>query len=524
MANTQDQNGLVARISQEKNVWRAVALIIAFTWVVLFLDTRIQLPSFNWWGAAADLAKEAGAGIVVLLLGFLVAHWFLRHEQEILSRSEVDRIGERVADRVSKIVGSPSLDGTLLDPRNNAHILGLAQHEVCISRETGNSMFEECHLQMKQLLNEGRNFKIVLTEPGSRGAEHTLFRRSNSGKSNLASRQEVARALLNRIFGAGPSTRRRVELRHTAFALPATLIITDPRPHPGGRSEIMYRQVGHLSTQERERFSLRLDSETSPRCAELLISEFDRIFYAASKTVVIPRDERLEAFGWSELFPNFFPNNGSARRGEGQGKPFVPFADPAMLFLVAFEKEDESALRSPMTETRNKVWFGGAQKRARAVDYAIRDGEKWKIGLDGLMELRAAFDEAIKAGSIVMIVNIGPVALGMEECCVASEISEQDLRAGTPEENREFYLYHRDPATRLMRLSITSALEPLLDDRRSHLYLHFQRPELAKRSAFYSKVEDNERTTMLDSTDVTAVLPAELQGSATAVTHAARPA
>lgn len=511
--SSSDDSGLFARILRQRNIWLAIALIMVFSAVVLYLNMQTEAPKFELEGAASDLAQEAAAGIVVLLLGFLIAHLFLGHDREILSRAEVDRIAAKVADHAARVVGTPPLDRTLLDNRDNAHILGEAEREVCISRETGNRLFGDCNALIQKLLKDGCRFKIVLADPASRGAEHAKFRLSNSGKADLQSRQRNARGLLNQIYANDRSAQRRIELRYTAFALPATTIITDPN-RLGRRSEVLYRHIGHLITGDAERFSLRLDSETSPRAAKVITQEFYRIFHSASKTVVLPYDERLTTFGLTELFPRFFPRDHCPARPDGQGEPFVAMASSESIFLIAFDAEGSPG------ETPYNVRFGPANKLGSSKAYATPEGGKWKISFDSLMELRAAYDHAVSQGCAIMIANLGPVALGMRQACAVIEVSEADLRSSPPD-NLEFFLANRDPATGRMPLSLTPAIEPLLEDIRAHLYLHFQNLDLTCGNAFHRAVLDHERTTMLDPLALLHDLPLELQGSAKAVTFGA---
>jgi hypothetical protein len=518
-----DQTGLLAHILRQRNTWLAVAIILACSALELYLDSQPQLPNFALGGAVLDLVKEAAAGVVVLLLGFLIAHVFLRHDREILSHGEIGRIAATVAEHVGKVVGTPPLDRTLLDDgRDNTQILYEADREVCISRESGQTLLVECNRLILKLLKDGCRFKIVLTDPDGPGLGHTVFRLSNSGKRDLQSRQQGTRGQLKRIFDAYPQARRLVELRYTPTALPGTVIITDPN-RKGRRSEILYRQVGHLTTGNEERLSLRFDSVGSPRAAAVVTEEFFRIFRTSSKVVLLSNCDELMQYGVRELFPTFATRRRAAAnqdgegpfstRLDGEGTPLSRLADPEGVFLVVFDRE---SVQDVEDRSDYRVWFGPAGKPATERRFAEKVSGSWKISLDTLRELRTAFDAAAAKGAALMIANVGPIALALPERCSPSELSEHDLRV-SPAENRDFFGVYADPATGKLPLTLAPGLEALLDCRSTHLFIHFQADELVSRSSLYRAVADHDRTTILERAEAEAYLAEEMAGSTKAV-------
>lgn len=510
VADTSDAaQGLLERLLKLRAAQTAAALLVGLLLSYGVLKTAPGLPAHGWAAAAIEFWLDASVHLSVLLGIYVATYIGWGNDREILSPSEVQVIGETLANRVQSLIRSPKLDGVLLENRENIEILQRTREEVWISRETGKSLFSGCRAQLRKMIKLKVRFKIVLTDPRSHGAAVTAFRKSNAQKYNFKERFDDAKDALSAVFQGTVSPKRLVEIRYAPFALPSTAIIADPGMRAGD-AEILYNLIPHLGEPDGQRMSLRVTSKDSPLAAETMKREFLQTFRFSSKLLVMQAPADVWQLGLREMFPGFFKSIGPIDNDDERADFHIVHASE--VFLIFFNEEKIA------DGDRYDVLYGEAHQAAKVLPYASADGEKWKVSFDNLIKLRSAMDAAILAGKVIFFANVGPIALGMGNRCVNPEISAAEV-THLPQENIEFFQANRDPDSHLMALSIAPVVEKLVDDTRSHLFMHFQSLDLARSAPIYSRLINHERTSLWASDALAEDLLLEVQASVKVVKH-----
>jgi hypothetical protein len=506
-SNPDKEMGLIELIYRRKNAQTAfLAWIISL--IVFFVADSLWLHNLpSGLRSILELSRDSSVHVFVLLSIFLVTYLFYQEDKEILSQREVRSIGNTIADRVQSLIASPRLDGTLLQRQENSDMLDRAKIEVWLSRETGNSLLRGCRDQLYKLLATGCKFKIVLTQPKSTAASQTSLRNTNSNKRNFDERFEDSRIQLESLFYGHGESQRLVEVRYSPVCLSSTMTISNPDTK-AGYCEILYSLIPHLARRAEQRMSVRVTSMDSPLVTDAMKKEFRRTFRHSSKLVMPPLGYDLGKIGLERMLPNFFGSNTpvtTAMTVAGEYR-LIPHADEVFVMLFDVEAADQADYF---------VRFGAGNGQAIKERYAtaLPDG-KWKVSIDNLMKLRDAFDEAVRARKVILIANLGDIALGLSSACEKTELSKFDA-SGMPQANQDFFERHRTPGTDKMPMSVVAGIEELIDDLRSHAFIHFQDGTMVGASRLYTSLAGSLRTSLLDEEPLARHFGEELEASVT---------
>ena len=497
--------GILKRILIPSRVRSATVLLLLTMAIFIILRMKTGLPLDGFWGAVVDLGENMSLALGVLLLGYIAAYMLLRKEDELLSQEEVLHIAadvaRQVSDQLKDTLRYPSLDDSLLAEKDSVDILAVAQREVCISRETGAVFFNVCKSRLKELLEAGRRVRIVLTHPDSIGAHHAEFRYSNSDK-DFSARAKKGDGFLKEVC-QGVKDKERIEIRYSSFALPSTVVIADPHTT---NTRLLYRQIGHLTETNAERFSLELNASKSPRLSAVVSNEFDRIFRTSSKVVMLSDEDGPIIPALARLFPKFFQGHKAA--GGQAGRSMEPLEEPAAFYLVIFPEESGGAHQT--------VLFGLGDRKASRRQWTIDGiGDKPKVSLDTLRLVRESLEDEAGSSTAVFIAGLDPVSLVLHGACERHEYQKSDF-ANAAEENQKFYERFVDSATGLLPLSIVPFVEAELARTDSHLFLHFRAGASNRRNDFYKSIASKPRTSSRTRT----TLVDELRGTACAMRYA----
>jgi len=495
-----NDHGLIARLVWSTLFRVSLVMLPLLAFVYVTLDAWNLVPVFDVPGAIVDLVKQLIVGMCVVLITYIGTYLLYRRHHEILTGGEIERISDHVAKQVIEAAGAAPLDEHLFRDGTNAHSLRGEHSELWISRESGSSLFSECAVQIKKLLQNGCRFKVVLTDPNGPGAAQTDLRNARD-KGPVRTRSRTASAKIREILDSGKDHRGRFELRYTPYALPATAIIANPGLRLG-TTKVIYRTIGHLTENVDQRMSLATDSERSPRLTHFIQIEFERIFRASSKVVLIP--DSKQCTDWLSIFPSFF------------GRQSTGGFNSARLFLVIFD-------RGPDAAGRIHVRYGAAARAATVRIYATSPMQgRFSVSREAFVALRIAIDRAIEDKCTLLFGNLGPVALGDEAVvCDKTEISAYDVEL--PDTEHQAYVAAKlagGVESLPMRLD-----EPILDLMNtrpdSHLYVHLAPlpgPGRAKRAGravdeLTQQIRGHERTTVFADGATDSQLFEELRGS-----------
>ena len=455
---------------------------------------------FAWSGWSGVLIRGIAPEIMGTLLIYLAIDWLLRRQHELFSESAINQIGDKVAERVFSR-NRLSFDDTLESSHKDTDVIRHATSDLWIARKTGRDFLKGARDELISHLRAGRSIKLVVTSPKSIGSTHLLFGRNDFVSSSpFSSMTTEATNMLRKIFNECREPQKMFELRYCPYALPATVVLSDPLEE-SRTSHLTYRLSGFLTEMDQKReVNLETDQDASPEVIKSIIKAYREVFYMSSKIVVLPFGQGVKE-ALRAMMPEFW----------GLPKQFV---DPAVRYISAVDSDNVFIVwfEEPRAGTTQPyVRFGSGNLKATEKEYAVDDGDvKNRVSQDTFRELMIAWAEAVALRKLIIVGNIGPLQLGQVEDSRQTDFVPSRM---VDPVNVEFYSKRLKPGETSVSLTICSAIDLLVEDYDSHVFLDLTNDHAVTFSSTYQSIMNHERTTVLRADEIPDILQDELDGS-----------
>lgn len=485
--------------------WHLVAAIAAVVGLGV-LNHFANLPAENagpnqfarpgWDGV---LIRGVAPEIIGTLLIYIAINWLLRRQRELFDESAVEHIGDKVAERVFSRKKS-TFDDTLQEKSSDSQIIREARNEIWLAQRTGLKLFREAREPLVEHLQSERKIRLITTSPNSVGSRHAFFGRNDlATPSALSQFAADARNRLDDIFRKCREAQKLVELRYCPYALPASVVLTDPRTMHG-LSRLNYKLNGFFAKlSDQDEIALETESDVSPLFIDSVKTAYEEVFSLSSKVVVLPLGQNCRS-RFESIVPEFWGRSLENNTGE------IRSEESSNVFIVWFEEP------SPPQYLESRVRFGLANEKSKGRNFTRSDtGGQSRIDPDCFRVLLTSLEKAIDKKKVIIFGNLGPLELGAVEDRSRIQVVPERLEDGTA--SREFYLDRVKQGEVSVTMTLSVVIGKLLDDVDSHVFLDLRNDPAVTSSAIYRRIMNHERTTRMIAEGFPDSLQSELEGS-----------
>lgn len=263
---------------------------------------------------------------------------------------------------------------------------------VAMVQETGTLVTETARKQMVAILAGGGTVRAVVSAPNAETANLLAFRNANLQPDDILRRRDSFRAHLRDVVSqSGPGAGDRFTVRWLPYPVDTTYVLTDENDAEPARRRGVVRLAG-FRVGYSDKLDFPIDAARSPVTFQHYRNEFDRLFLAAHKVVLIEGPPRIgkttllqgvvRALPAEHVFHVLTPAqvSTSATAAERQGFTVVTSDDPV------------------------------------GVQVAVRRGPRdYEVVGDGMVAAVRAASAAAKAGRVVILDEIGPLQMASTE-------------------------------------------------------------------------------------------------------------